>query len=135
MTENENAENDNVYTMETGVRVRMLKFNPATLGEAEKQIKDTLDRTNAFMDIIAAMTIELVDELPEDDKWLKHLKLLEKIGRLDLSKFDLDDDIDLEFLFLKHKALSLRDWTHLFRYVGIPSDITDKLDAAFEGLE
>ena len=50
--------------------------------------------------------VELIDGLPEDDKWLKKLNRLAKKRQLDLTGFDLKDEFDLEFLYKRYVAVA-----------------------------
>lgn len=60
------------------------------------------DRSNAGMDALILFGVDLPDGLPEDDKWVSKLKLMEKMGKLDLAAFDLDDEIEREFLYKRY---------------------------------
>jgi hypothetical protein len=66
-------------------------------------------RSDAIFDALCMFGVELEDGLPEDDKWLRKLKLLEKRGRMDLSGFDLKDEFDLEFLYKRYVAVAGAD--------------------------
>lgn len=147
-----------IHVMSTGVRVRVSAVNPATLTDIQKRIKDpsvptrlgqdmelvpmldhpdyvagveqaNMDRASAMMDVIALFNVELIDGLPEDDGWLKKLRMLDRIGRLDLSRFDLEDEGDREFLYKKHIALTTEDWTELFRLTRVPQQIVTHMES------
>lgn len=45
---------------------------------------------------------DLVDGIPEDKSWLKKLNRAEKAGILDLSEFDLEDPVDLEYVYKRY---------------------------------
>ena len=66
-------------------------------------------RADAIFDALCTFGVELVDGLPEDDLWLKKLKLLSTRGSLDLSGFDLEDDFVLEFLYKRYVAVAGTD--------------------------
>jgi len=66
-------------------------------------------RADAIFDALCTFGVELVDGLPEDEKWIKRLKLLERRGSLNLSGFDLNDDFDLEFLYKRYVAVAGTD--------------------------
>jgi len=66
-------------------------------------------RADAIFDALCIFGVELVDGLPEDDAWLKKLRLLEKRAALDLSGFDLEDEFDLEFLYKRYVAVAGTD--------------------------
>jgi hypothetical protein len=55
------------------------------------------------------MCFELVDGVPEDALWLPKLRMLESMGHVDLSGFDLKDDLVREFVFKRHIAVSSED--------------------------
>ena len=157
MTEKTNH-NLPIHEMSTGVRVTVSAVNPATLTDIQMQIKNPpvptrigpdmgmepildhpdwlagcemkdLERASAMMDIIALFNVELVDGLPADNGWIKKLTMLHKMGRLDLSSFDLEDENDREFLYKKHIALATEDWTTLFKLSGVPTQIVAHMES------
>jgi hypothetical protein len=69
----------------------------------------TAKRADAIFDALCMFGVELVDGLPDDDSWLKKLRMLERRGRMDLSGFDLDDEFDLEFLYKRYVAVAGAD--------------------------
>ena len=75
--------------------------DPDYLRELEKYQQET---TRVTFDVFALFGIELVDGMPEDDSWLSKLKLNARLGHLDLSTFDLEDEVDREFLFKRYVA-------------------------------
>jgi hypothetical protein len=153
---------DEVVTLSTGVRVRFNAVNPATMAEVvarvpeptvpmwhnEKKGRDepnpndpsylrAVERADeargvAMMDAMALFGFELVDGIP-DDNWLKELRLLEKLGHIDLSAFDIDDDIDREFLYRKHVAMGTDDWTILLQRIGITPEGVARAEDSFPG--
>lgn len=80
--------------------------DPSYLKAVEKA---DAERSMAGMDAMVLFGVELVDPLPEGDRWLKKLQYMERRGMLDLSKFDLTDPIDKEFLFLRYIAVAGED--------------------------
>jgi len=88
---------------------------------AAKQDVDN-ERGMAAMDAMAMFGVELIDGVPEDDRWLRNLKLLEKRGRLDFSGLDLTDEVDLEYLYKKHIAVSGADYALLGRLSGLTEE-------------
>ena len=65
-----------------------------------------MKQTNVAMDALIMFGVELMDGVPNDDRWVWELRLLEKVGALDLSIYDLDDEIDKEFLYKKFIAVA-----------------------------
>ena len=78
----------------------------------------------ALLDTISMFCFELI-EMPEDDKWLRKLKLYEKLGHIDLSGFDLEDETNLEYLFIRNIFISASD-------IG---PIADKIGANLEDID
>lgn len=88
-------------------------------------------RARASIDTMAMFGIELVDGLPEDTKWLIQLKQMERLGYIDLSDFDTEDEIDLEFLFKRYIALTNRELIQIGRLTGIRQEDIDSSEAFF----
>lgn len=119
----------------TGIRIKINPVSTALIEEVTSRIVDpevptwhneaknrdepnpddpnylkAIDRTNrergvAVMDAMCMFGVELVDGMPTDDSWLKKLKFMEKRGQVDLSSFDLADQLDLEFLYKRYIAV------------------------------
>lgn len=62
-------------------------------------------RGMAAFDVMIMFGVELVDGVPDKAKWLGKLKLMERQELLDLKTYDLEDAIDLEFLYKKYIAV------------------------------
>lgn len=98
--------------------------NPNDPAFLEEKRKAQMERVQAAIDTLVIMGVKLVDGLPKDDDWLKNLKYLERRGRISLAGYDLSDELDLDFLFKKHIAMSSDDWEKLNEISGInPADI------------
>jgi len=91
------------------------------------------ERMRVVFDTLSLFGIELVDGLPEDDAWLKRLKLNARLGNLDLSKFDLDDEIDQEFLYKRYVALGNDDFIIIGRLSGINEEDVAAAAESFQG--
>lgn len=59
-------------------------------------------RGAAAMDGMVMFGIELIDGMPTDMHWLDKLKMMEKRKKLSLADYDLDDPVDLEYLFKRY---------------------------------
>ena len=86
-------------------------------------------------DCYAMFGVELVGGLPEDDGWLKKLKLMQRLGRLDLSAYDLEDDIDLEFVYKRHFAMGNEDYVAVGLISGINPEEVRRAARGFPGDE
>jgi hypothetical protein len=88
-------------------------------------------RVEAGIDTMIIMGVELVDGLPENDGWIKKLKYLEKRGRISLKGYDLKDELDREFLYKRHIAMSSDDWMLLNEISGIRQADLDTAGSLF----
>ena len=86
-------------------------------------------------DTFAMFGIELTDGLPEDDKWLREIRVMAKLGHLDLSKFDLEDEIDREFLFKRYVAMGNADYVLIGAMSGISQEEVRRAADSFPGDE
>jgi len=78
----------------------------------------------ALLDTISMFCFELI-AMPEDDKWLRKLKLYEKLGHIDLSGFDLEAETDLEYLFIRNIFISASDIGPIASKIGANSEDID----------
>lgn len=143
------AGNDAEQLLSTGIRARLVPVAAALVEEAMAEVKDPpipkwhnpdkdreednpsdpgyLDalaearrqRGLAAIDTAIMFGVELLDGLPEDDSWIKKLKFLEKRGRISLAGYDLEDQIDLEFVYKKFIAVGGADYGLLGGISGI----------------
>jgi len=124
-----------IYTLSTGVRVKLQPVNSMLIQAAMGRIKDppvpivvdeqqgreysnptdpaylreleeaAKERGYARLNTVILWGVELADGLPDDDKWLYKLKFQEKQGDIDLSDFDFDNPIDKEFAYKKFVSI------------------------------
>lgn len=69
---------------------------------------------------------------PQRDTWLKKLKLAQRIGLLDLSWVDWDEEIDLQFLFLKHHAVDSERLVQIGMMAGLSQEAIAQARASFQ---
>jgi len=138
-------DDDKIITLSTGVRVRLhtvsstltedLRLaipmpkvpvvwieakereeeNPNDPDYIEKCKEVDIGRGRAVIDALITFGVELVDDLPEDQVWLRKLKRL----HVNLAGFDLDDPFDLEFLYKRYVAVAGADLPLIYRLNGL----------------
>eukprot|EP00919_Chromeraceae_sp_WS-2016_P030391 GHVR01072123.1.p1 GENE.GHVR01072123.1~~GHVR01072123.1.p1 ORF type:complete len:176 (+),score=31.97 GHVR01072123.1:438-965(+) len=154
---------DGIVTLSTGVRARLVPVATGVLEAVKSQIVDppvpmwmnpekereepnfndpeynraltdnTDRRGTAVMDALIIFGVELVDGIPDSAGWLSGLKMMERLGHLDLSAFDLDDPLDLEFLYKKHKAVAAADYGLLTNLAGLTGEVIAEAEDTFPG--
>ena len=93
------------------------------------------EQTSVAMDALIMFGVELVDGVP-DDGWDKKLRLLEKLGHLDLGEYDLDEDLDRQFVYKKFVAVSAADMPILQQASGVvDEEDLAKAEESFPGDE
>jgi hypothetical protein len=151
---------DDIITLSTGVRARLKPVATVLVEDAQSMVKrprppmwlnpqkdreepnyndpdylDDMDQYNkdvsmAMLETALMFSVELVDGLPEDDDWIKRLKLLEKLGRIDLSAYDLDDPLEREFVYKRHVAVGADDYVRILNMSRLTAG---EVDAQVEG--
>ena len=153
-------------TLSTGVRIRIRPVSARLLTESmarvpepkipmwwdkdrEKEIENPGDpsyvraldereakQTNVAMDALIMFGVELIDGVPKDDAWITKLNILDKFGVIDMSEYDLDNEIEREFVFKKFIAVSGGDLTLLQDASGLVTaeDLAEAEDS-FQGDE
>lgn len=76
-------------------------------------------RGTASLDAMIMFGVELVDGLPPDNEWIPKLRWMEKHGKLALDDYDLDDEIDKEYLFKKYIAVGNPDYERITQLSGV----------------
>ena len=87
----------------------------------------------AAMDALVMFGVELVNGVPEADNWLKKLQRMEKMGRLDLSAYDLEDEIDKEFLYKRYILSDTNLLNLISKASGISSEDVQRAERSFQG--
>jgi hypothetical protein len=153
----------NVRTLSDGTQVRLVPVATTLLEEVRKRVPDPVvpkvyiaekdrheenrsdpdylrglreaeDKRNAaIMDAIVLFGIELVDGMPENESWLKKLRYMEKLGELDLSAYDLEDELDKEFLYKRYIAGSASLMMDVGKLSGISEQEVSEAEKPFPG--
>ena len=108
--------------------------HPHYLAAVEKYERD---QRLASIDACILWGIDLLDGLPKDDLWLKKLKYYAKMGHIDLSGYDLEDEFELEFIYKRYVALLVDDLSDLMPEMisGITEEEVAKARETFQGDE
>lgn len=148
--------------LSTGVRIKLTGVPPALLEDVVARVKEPKvptwhnpdkdreepnpndpeyikalneverERSVAILEAVVLFGMELVDGLPKDGAWLKKLRLMDKRGTFDLSGYDLEDDLDLEFLYKRYIALGMEDLAFVVSTVsGVDEEDIKKARDAF----
>lgn len=106
--------------------------NPNHPGYLAAMEKYQEKRGAVSVEVMIMAGAELLDGLPENDKWLKELKLLHKRGTLDLTWVDdWDDPFIQEFLFKKYKLTQTNIITAIGRRTGVSQEGIDRAKRGF----
>lgn len=154
---------DQIRMLKTGVRVRLVPVSASLLSEVTSRIKDpdvpmwknedkgrvepnpndptylrqlddaATERGIAAMDAMVMFGVDLVDGVPEDDSWLKKLKVMEKMGRLDFGAYDLEDEYDREFLYKRFVAIDNDTITMIAQLSSLTPESIAKAEDSFSG--
>jgi len=106
--------------------------NPEYLRELSENSQKRSDET---INIAVLFGVELVDGVPPKEKWLNRLLFSQRItGEPNLDSFNLEDKIDLEFIYKKFVALaSIEDINKILMEIGISAEKVEKADESFRG--
>lgn len=88
-------------------------------------------RSMASVDVMILMGVKLLDPVPDDIEWLVPLKQLQRLGHIDLSMYDLKDDLDREFIFKRFVAVGNDDLKLVTSRMGISEVDMKAAEAAF----
>lgn len=154
-----------IITTKTGVMIRIVPVALHILDEVAHEVKDPevptqfiedkgRDEPNPFdkqylkelaetehergvatSDALIWFGVELVDGMPEDDTWLKRLRWFERRGKFNLDGFDLNDELDFEFVYKKYHVVSGRDIAVIGSASGMSEEEIERAMRGFQGEE
>lgn len=153
----------NILTLPDGHRARLAPVSAALIEEVTSRIKDPepptvyieevgreepnpddpkyrreleevgRKRGIAAMDAMVMFGVELLDGLPESDGWLKKLQKMEKMGHIDLSGYDTDDELDKEFLYKRFIVVDGSVITRISELSGMTGEEIERAESSFPG--
>jgi len=161
----DNEATDDIVTLSTGVRARILAVPTRLIQEASAKIPDpeiptvtkddgrtfenpdspeytrALERADeargmAAMDVMILFGIVLIDEIPPVTEWMPKLRLAAKVGAIDMDAvedFDLEDPLELEFVYKRYIATSAGDVSLVTAKSGVSEEDIRKAEDTFQG--
>lgn len=154
---------EEIVTLSTGIRARLVPVSASLVQDAASRVEDPpvpmwynpdkereepnpadpdylrkLERADqrrgvAAIDVLVVMGVELVDGVPDDDRWLNKLKLLERQGHVDLTGYDLEDALDREFVYKKYVAVGNEDYATIMQFSGVGEGEVRRARRSFRG--
>ena len=97
------------------------------LEEAQRQ------RGVAIVEALCLFGVELLDGLPENDRWQKQLKYYAKRGHIDLDWVDWEDDMEVEFVFVRYVFLTVEMMHFLSQLARLTPEELARAEASFQG--
>lgn len=94
--------------------------NPNDPGYIKAKAEVDRKRGEAMIDATIMFGIDLPDGVPPTEQWLPKLRFLEKRGQVDLSSFNLEDPLELEFVFKRYIIANVS----LINYIQEMSSVT-----------
>jgi len=154
-----------VHTLAGGTRVRVASIPQLLIDDAVRRVKEPrvpmvhdqekgydipnpndpryqLDlqahsnaQSAAAVDAVILWGVELLDGLPPDEEWLPKLEFYAKRGHIDLSEFDLDVQLEKEFVYKRYIAMSAKDLGELLPEMisGVSEEDVEAAKASFRG--
>jgi len=88
----------------------------------------------ATRDALLVFSLELMDGVPQAGEWLERLRFLERRGHIGLDEYDLDNPLDLEYLYKKHVAMGdENDWMLLNTTGRVTPEEVARAEDSFRG--
>ncbi len=150
-----------IIVLPTGDRARLLPVSAALIDEVTSHIEDpkppvwhnpetgedepnfnhpdyakALDaagrkRGMAVIDATVMFGVELLDGVPSSDQWVSKIKWMAKHGKLVLDGYDLEDPMDMEFLYKRFIAVNNDVMEEVLRISGVGPDDVARAEKSF----
>lgn len=111
-----------------------MERNEANPGDPEYvRMKSEVERKRgeAMIDATILFGIELVDGIPPVEEWMPRLQFMIRRGQLDLSQYNLDDPLELEYVFKRYVIGNIALITHIQQLSSVMPDDIGKAAAPF----
>lgn len=111
-----------------------MERNEANPGDPEYvRMKSEVERKRgeAMIDATILFGIELVDGIPPVEEWMPRLQFMIRRGQLDLSQYNLDDPLELEYVFKRYVVGNIALITHIQQLSSVMPDDIGKAAAPF----
>jgi hypothetical protein len=92
-------------------------------------------RGEAATEALVMFGIELIDPIPDTKEWMDKLQFLAKHNRLDLTEFDLENKVDIEYLYKSMIAVGADDLKLIMSSASIPAEAKAEAEKSFPGDE
>lgn len=92
-------------------------------------------RAKASLDAFVMFGVELAEEIPPDSEWVPKLRFMERRGALDLSGYDLSDQVDREFVYKMFVAVGNADLIRISALSGVSQEEVRRAADSFRGDE
>lgn len=95
-------------------------------------------KTMMAIDAMILFGVDIVDEdgndyeISTNEKWFKRIKLMDKRGYINLDEFDLNDPLDIEWLFKKYVAIGAPDLEKIARASNLSEADVQEASATFQ---
>ncbi len=89
-------------------------------------------RGSAGMDALIMFGLELTTPIATDG-WLGKLKMMERLGQMDLSMYDLADSLDLEYVYKRYIASTAEILTAIGAVSGLSQEGIAAAESSFQG--
>lgn len=107
--------------------------NPADPDYLEAVADARNRRGRAALDALIMFGIELKSGMPDDDEWLQKLRFLERRGGLSLESYDLNDKIELQFMFKRFIVADGGMLEKISNLSGVTEEMASAAEDAFRG--
>jgi hypothetical protein len=107
--------------------------NPSDPGYIKGLSDAARQRGLAAIDAMCMFGVELIDPVPDKGVWLKKLQYLEKRGNLDLSSYNLEDPMDIEYLWKRFIAVDATVIQAITKLSGISQEEIAEAERSFRG--
>jgi hypothetical protein len=150
------SDEDDIVILSTGAKARIRSVSASLVDQVSARIKDpeipmwfndkkdreepnpsdpiylralddvARERGLAAMDALIMFGVDLVDPMPEDELWIKKLKL---VG----IEVDAEDELEKEFIYKKYIAVGADDVTLVTEKSGMSAESVAEADRTFRG--
>lgn len=109
-----------------GAKMKLVPSAAGAIVNCYQKYTDQVVLTVAILDTMALLGFEVI-EMPASDDWKRRLQIYERLGHVDLTDYDQENDVDMQYLFIRYIFIAPDDIKAIGGAAGMDKTDIDKV--------
>lgn len=91
-----------------GAKMKLVPSAAGAIVNCYQKYTEQVALTVAILDTMALLGFEVV-EMPDNENWKRRIQIYEILGHVDLNDFDQENEVDMQYLFIRYIFIAPSD--------------------------